>query len=99
MQSGRGIRKPHWYGIPLRAVLITFPVTLMSFAMSLLLGIIGTVVASRVRHVKLDITLAYRHVAFPVAVVVGAIVLIFALGTEIRQYRQAKTLHRLERAG
>jgi hypothetical protein len=41
---------------------------------------------------------AYRHIAAPVAAVVAAVVLISATVLEIRHYRQAKTLARIERA-
>ena len=42
-------------------------------------------------------TVAYRAIALPAAVVAGGIIFIFALGMEIRHYRQSKTLAALER--
>ena len=35
------LRKPRWYLIPVRILIVTFLVTLLSFALSLLLGIFG----------------------------------------------------------
>jgi len=90
-------REPHWYVIPARILLITFLLTLLSFAVSLLLGILGIVVAAYVRGIHPNLTTAYRHIAFPVAVVVGAIALIAASVTEIRHHRQAKALAEIER--
>jgi len=90
-------RPPRWYTIPVRVVLVTFIGTLLSFAVSLFLGIIGTVVASAVRHVNPNMTVAYRHVALPAAAVAGSIIFVLALFMEIRHYRQTKTLAAIER--
>ena len=89
---------PRWIGIPFRAFALTFLFTLLSFAVALLLSIMGTVVYSQVKHVAPNLTFAYRHIAFPFAIAVGAIVLALSLAMEIRNYRQRKTLERIERA-
>ncbi len=90
-------RPPRWYAIPVRVLLVTFIGTLISFALGLLLGIIGTVAVS-VRHgVHPNMTVAYRLVALPVAVVAGSIIFVLALTMEIRHYRQSKTLAAIER--
>ena len=91
-------RPPRWYLIPVRVLLVTFIVTLLSFAVSLLLGILGTVLAARLRGANPDMTFAYRHVALPVAAMVAAIVFVSACFMEVRHYRQARTLARIERA-
>jgi len=91
-------RPLRWYAIPVRVVLVTFIGTLISFAVSLLLGIVGTVVVSTVRHVNPNMTAAYRQIAVPAAVVAGGIIFVLALAMEIRHYRQAKTLAAIERA-
>jgi hypothetical protein len=91
-------RSPRWYAIPVRVLLMTFIGTLISFAVSLLLGIIGVVVVSAVRHVNPDMTVAYRQIALPAAVVTGSIIFVLALAMEIRHYRQSKTLAAIERA-
>ncbi|MGA7629810.1 MAG: hypothetical protein WCB11_03525 [Terriglobales bacterium] len=86
-----------WIGIPARAFAMTFLFTLLSFAIALLLSILGTVVYSQVKHVAPNLTFAYRHIAFPFAITAGAIVLALSLGMEIRNYRQRKTLDDIER--
>jgi len=88
---------PRWIGIPARVFAITFLLTLLSFAVALLLSIMGTVVYSRLKHVAPNLMFAYRHIAFPFAVTVGAIVLVLSLGMEIRNYRQRKALEGIER--
>jgi len=88
---------PSWIGIPARVLLITFLLTLLSFAVALLVSILGAVVYSRVKHVAPNLAFAYRHIAFPFAITVGAIVLVLVLAMEIRNYRQRKVLARIER--
>jgi hypothetical protein len=87
-----------WYLIPVRVLLVTLIVTLLSFAVSLLLGILGTVLAAKLRGVNPDMTFAYRHVALPVAAMVAAIVFVSACFMEVRHYRQAKMLAQIEHA-
>jgi len=91
-------RPPRWYAIPVRVLLVTFIGTLISFAVSLFLGIIGTVIFSAVRGVHPNMTMAYRFIALPVAVVAGSIIFVLGLAMEIRHYRQSKTLAAIERA-
>ena len=91
--------RTRWYEIPVRVVLWTFIGTLISFAISLFLGIVGIVIASAARGVHPDMTSAYRHVAVPAALVAGSVILLFVLRMEVQHYRQAKTLERIERAG
>ncbi len=90
-------RPPRWYAIPVRVLLVTFIGTLISFAVSLLLGILGTVIISALRHVNPNMTVAYRVIALPVALVAGSIIFVLALAMEIRHYRQSKTLAAIER--
>lgn len=89
-------RGPRWYLIPVRVLLVTFVVTLLSFAVSLLFGIGGVLLAARVRGAHPDMTVAYRYVAMPAAGVVAAVVLVSAAFMEVRHYRRAKTLARME---
>ncbi len=91
-------QNPRWYWIPARILLVTFLLTLLSFAVSLLLGILGIVLAGRLRGIHPNMTLAYRHIAAPAACVVAAIVLISATVMELRNYRQTKGLAEIERA-
>jgi len=90
-------RKPRWYLIPVRVLLVTFLLTLLSFALSLLLGILGLAIAAGWRGLNPNMTAAYRHIALPSAAVAGVIVLISASVIEIRHYRQAKALAEIER--
>ena len=91
--------QPRWIGIPLRVLAVTFLLTLLAFAIALLLSIMGTIVYSRVAHVAPNLPFAYRHLAFPFAISVGAIVLVLSLTMEVRHYRQRKVLAGIERAG
>jgi|SRR5215469_17040135 len=93
-ESGR----PRWIGIPARVLAVTFLFTLLSFAVALLLSILGTVVHSQVKHVAPNMPFAYRHIAFPFAITAGAIVFVLALVMEIRNYRQRRALAGIERA-
>jgi hypothetical protein len=79
-------------------VLVTGIVTLLSFAVSLFLGILAVMIGSWIRGVAPNMALAYRHIATPVAVVVGAIALLSATVIEVGHYRQASALARIEHA-
>lgn len=89
------VRKLRWYLIPVRIVLVTFVVTLLSFAVSLLLGIFGVILAAKMKGVHPNMTLAYRDVALPVGALVGTVVLVSATVMEVRHYRQSKALGRI----
>jgi hypothetical protein len=91
--------KPRWYLIPVRVGAITFLLTLISFAVSLFLGILGVVIVAALRGVHPQMTSAYRHVALPVAIVVAPLVVVSATVVEIRHYRQSKALAAIENAG
>ena len=97
MAMSRETRPPHWYGIPMRVFAVTFIGTLLSFAISLLLAIVGTVVASALRGIHPDLRIAYRFIALPMALVAGAIIFVLSVAMEIRHYRQTKTLSAIER--
>ena len=89
--------RPRWIGIPFRVFAAAFLLTLLSFAVALLLSILGTIVYSQVKHVAPNLPFAYRHIAFPFAITVGTIVLVLSLVIEIRNYRQRRTLAGIER--
>jgi hypothetical protein len=82
----------------LRVLFISFLLTLLTFALTLLGSIITLAIVGELRgglaHVNMAV--AYRHVAFPVAVAVGAIVLVAALIYEMRRYFNMRALARLE---
>jgi hypothetical protein len=90
--------QPRWFVIPLRVLLLTFLLTLLAFAVSLLLGIVGIVVGATLRGLHPNMTVAYRHIALPIALASGAIALIVVTILEVRNYRQARTLAQIARA-
>jgi hypothetical protein len=92
-------RKPRLIVGIICALLVTFLVTLLSFAVSLFAGILGAVIYSRLQHLPPKFGFVYKNVAAPFAIVVGAIVLVMSLVMEVRHYRQAKALAAIERAG
>ena len=97
MPRSKKARPPGWYLIPTRILLITFLLTLLSFAVSLLLGILGLVITAGLHGTQVNMTIAYRQIALPVAAVAGAIILISASVMEIRRYRQSRALAEIER--
>jgi len=99
MASAPVFRSPHWYGIPVRVFLVTFIGTLICFAVSLLLAIVGTVIVAALHGVHPDMRVAYRHIAVPMALVAGSVIFVVILVMEIRHYRQARTLSAMERMG
>jgi len=84
--------------VPVRAFLVTFALTLLSFAICLFLAILGVAGVAVLRGEHPNMTIAYRHIAVPTAAVIGVMVLISALVVEIRRYRQMKILSGIERA-
>ena len=97
MAAPQTARSPRWYGIPVRVLLATFLGTLTCFAISLLIGISGTVLVSALRGIHPDLRIAYRQIALPAASAAGAIILVLSLVMEIRHYRQMKALSAIER--
>ena len=91
-------RRPRWYAVPGRILLVTFLMTLLSFAVTLFVAIVGMVVSAWFHGTSPDMRFAYRHVALPAAVVGGGIVFVVMLVLEIRHYRQAKALAGIARA-
>jgi TRAP-type C4-dicarboxylate transport system permease small subunit len=77
---------------------LTFLVTLLCFAVTLLLSILWIVISAAIHGVEPNLRFAYRNVALPVAVVASVVAFLGALITEIRHYRQAKALAGIARA-
>jgi hypothetical protein len=76
--------------LPLRVLLVTFLLALLSFAVCLFLGIMGLVVTAAVRGAHPNMTIAYREVALPAALLAGVAALVVAIVAEIRHYRQER---------
>jgi hypothetical protein len=91
-------RNPSWVKIPLRVVLYSVLLTLMMFSASLLIGIVGVMIHARIRGIHPDLPFAYKHIALPVAIVAGVIILVLSSVMEIRHYRQMKVPNSIERA-
>jgi hypothetical protein len=89
--------RPRWYLIPVRVLLVTFLLTILSFAVSLFLSIVALVIAGRLAGTAPNMPLAYRHMALPFAAIMGSFVLLAATVVEVRRYRQAKALASIER--
>ena len=91
-------RPPRWYGVLLRILLLTFLGTLLCFAVTLLISLIGTVAVAAIRGVHPDMRIAYRHFAVPIAAIEGVIIFVCVTVMEVRHYHRARTLSAIERA-
>jgi uncharacterized membrane protein len=97
MAAHEGVHRPRWYAVPARALFVTFLVTLLTFAVTLFGSIMTVVITGAIRGNNPDLRFAYRHIALPIAIVVGAIGLLVSLVVEIRHYRQMKALDGIAR--
>ena len=96
MFAASSTRGPHWSLVPVRIILITLLLTLLALAVGLLIGIVGIILMAKLRGLEPDMTLAYRFIALPAAMVTGAMTLTAATISEIRAYRRNKAIARLE---
>ncbi len=78
-------KKIRWFWVPLRVLLATFLLSLLAFAICLLLGILGLAINAIIRGVHPNMTLAYRAIALPAAAVAGAIALVGAITIEFHR--------------
>ena len=83
-----------WFLVPLRVLLVSFLLTLLSFAVCLFLGILGLVISAGLRGVHPNMTIAYREIAFPAAIVAGAAALVAAIVMEVRHRRRQRNATR-----
>ncbi|MBV9342409.1 MAG: hypothetical protein JO159_16170 [Acidobacteria bacterium] len=88
--------KPRWYLVPVRVLLATVTLTLLAFALGLLIGICAVAGAAKLRGLEPNFSLAYRLIAFPAAAAVAGIALAATTVVEVRAYRRAKTLEGIE---
>lgn len=84
------LRKPNKAMVAVRVVLITLLITLFCFAVALFLGIAGIVLVGMIRGGATDLSAAYRHIAFPIAMGAMVIGFVATLVTEIRHYQRMK---------
>ncbi len=79
-----------------RVLAVTFVATLLAFCIGLFFGIVGIVLYKMVRGTATpSMAVAYRHVAFPLALAALAITFVLALRSEIRHYRSMRNRQRL----
>jgi len=78
-------------------LLVTGVLTLLSFAVSLLLGILAIILMAKLHGTSPDLRMAYREIALPAACVAAAVVLVATTFVELRHYRRAKMLRHIER--
>jgi hypothetical protein len=81
-----------WFLVPLRVLLVTFLLALLSFAVCLFVGILGLLISAAVRGVHPNMTIAYREIALPAATFVGTAALVVAIVMEIRHHRQLRSM-------
>ncbi len=71
-----------------RVLFSTLLFTAGGMGAGLLLGIIGTIVYGMISGKTIDMTNAYRHVAIPVAALLGSVALVGSAVLEVRSRRQ-----------
>lgn len=76
--------------VAVRILVITVLITAFCFAVSLFLGIAGIVLVGMIRGGISDLSAAYRHIAFPIAMGAMVIGFVATLVTEIKHYRRMK---------
>jgi hypothetical protein len=79
-----------WILVPLRVLLVSFLLTLLSFAVCLLVGILGVLISAGLRGVQPNMTIAYREIALPAALLAGAVALVVAIVMEVRHRRRER---------
>jgi low affinity Fe/Cu permease len=89
--------QPRWVWIPVRVLLVTFLLTLLSFAVSLFVAIVGMFTAAVISGARPNMPMAYRHFALPFAAAIALVVLICTTVVEVRRFRQTKALAAIER--
>ena len=72
----------------IRVLFTTLLFTAAGMGAGLFLGIVGTILYGMMKGGSIDMTNAYRHVAIPVAITLGAAGLIGALVLEVRSQRK-----------
>jgi hypothetical protein len=75
-----------------RVLFTTVLFTAGGMGAGLFLGIVGTVIYGMIRGSKIDMTNAYKHVAIPIAILMGSIALIGSAVLEVRSRRTRTSL-------
>ena len=72
----------------IRVLFTTLLFTAAGMGAGLFLGIVGTIVYGMIKGGNIDMTNAYKHVAIPVAITLGAAAFTGALVLEVRSKRE-----------
>src|SRR4051794_6735496 len=80
------------FDVVLRVLLVTVIFTLLGFAVGLFCGIGAGTLYGIIRHIRPDMTMAYRLVAIPFACFAFVITFLVMLFTEIRRLRGSHEL-------
>jgi hypothetical protein len=72
----------------IRVLFTTLLFTAAGMGAGLFLGIVGTILYGMIKGGNIDMTNAYRHVAIPVAITLGAAAFLGALMLEVRSQRE-----------
>ncbi len=72
----------------MRVLFTTLLFTAGGMGAGLFLGILGTLLYGIISGNKIDMTSAYRHVAIPVAILIGTVALLGSAVLEVRARRQ-----------
>ncbi len=80
-----------WLLVAVRVLVVSILLALLAFAVCLFLGIFGLMISGGVRGVHPNMTVAYREIAFPAAVVAGGIALLVAIALELRHLRRERS--------
>src|ERR1700730_14150481 len=86
--------KLRWFWIPVRVLLVSFLLALLTFAVCLLLGILGLLIRAGLRGVYPNMTVAYR-IALPAAAVAEVVAIVGAIALEVRHVRRQRRETRL----
>lgn len=81
--------------VPIRVLLVSFLLALLSFAVFLFFGIVGLLISAVVRDVHPNMTMAYREIALPGALALGGIALVVAIVIEVRYQSRKRIESRL----
>ncbi len=84
------MRQPSTALALVRVVVIAVLTTLLSFVVSLFLSVIGIMLVNVSRGGGIDVTIAYRRIAFPIAIAAFVIAFGVVLVLELRHLRRAR---------
>ena len=79
-----------WFLVPLRVLLVSFLLALLVVRGVSAAGNPGAVITAGVRGVHPNMTIAYREIAFPAAILAGAAALVAAIVMEVRHGRRER---------